>query len=77
LGTACYVKGSGKIVTELEKECGIHVGETTADGTVSLMTARCIGACGIAPAVVFDGVVAGKQEPEMVLEKIKTWQSEA
>lgn len=76
LGTACYVKGSGKIVAELEKKLGIKVGETTPDGEVSLMTARCIGACGIAPAVVFDGAVAGKQEPEMVLEKIQAWRSE-
>jgi bidirectional [NiFe] hydrogenase diaphorase subunit len=77
LGTACYVKGSGKIVTELEKECGIKMGETTSDGEISIMAARCIGACGIAPAVVFDGTVAGKQEPEMVLEKIKAWRSES
>ncbi|AFY77959.1 MAG: bidirectional hydrogenase complex protein HoxE [Hydrococcus sp. C42_A2020_068] len=77
LGTACYVKGSGKIVAALEKELGISIGETTPDGEVSLMAARCIGACGIAPAVVFDGAVAGKQEPEMVLDKIKAWQSKA
>jgi bidirectional [NiFe] hydrogenase diaphorase subunit len=77
LGTACYVKGSGKIVAELEKELGVSVGETTPDGEVSLMAARCIGACGIAPAVVFDGAVAGKQEPEMVLDKVKAWRSEA
>jgi bidirectional [NiFe] hydrogenase diaphorase subunit len=77
LGTACYVKGSGKIVTELEKKLGIKVGETTPDGEISLMTARCIGACGIAPAIVFDGAVAGKLEPEAVLEKVQAWQSES
>ena len=73
LGTACYVKGSGEVLTTLEKAAGIHQGETTPDGQMSLMTARCIGACGIAPAVVFDGTVAGKQTAEQALEKIKEW----
>ncbi len=76
LGTACYVKGSNKVAEELEKELGIKMGETTADGQISLMAARCIGACGIAPAVVFDGTVAGKQEPEMALTKVKEWEAE-
>jgi bidirectional [NiFe] hydrogenase diaphorase subunit len=73
MGTACYVKGSGKIAEMLKQELGIQPGETTADGKVSLMEARCLGACGIAPAVVFDGTVAGKQEPEMALEHIRGW----
>jgi bidirectional [NiFe] hydrogenase diaphorase subunit len=73
MGTACYVKGSDRILTALEKELGIHVGETTPDGQISLMSARCLGACGIAPAMVFDGTVTGKQEPEMVLAKVKAW----
>ena len=76
LGTACYVKGGGKIISAMEKELGIHAGETTSDNQVSIMTARCIGACGIAPAVVFDGTVTGKQDPETVLEQIKAWQSD-
>lgn len=76
LGTACYVKGSSKVAEELESELGIKVGETTPDGKISLMAARCIGACGIAPAVVFDGTVAGKQEPEMALARIKDWEAE-
>jgi bidirectional [NiFe] hydrogenase diaphorase subunit len=75
LGTACYVKGGGEIATALEEKLGVKTGETTPDGNVSLMAARCIGACGIAPAVVFDGAVAGKQDPETVLQKIKAWQS--
>lgn len=73
LGTACYVKGSGEVLAALEKKTGIHQGETTPDGQVSLMTARCIGACGIAPAVVFDGTVAGKLTPEDALERVKQW----
>ena len=76
LGTACYVKGSSKVAEELEHELGIKIGETTSDGKISLMAARCIGACGIAPAVVFDGTVAGKQEPEMALARVKGWEAE-
>jgi bidirectional [NiFe] hydrogenase diaphorase subunit len=73
LGTACYVKGGGEVLTSLEKNLGIEQGETTEDGQVSLITARCIGACGIAPAVVYDGTVAGKQEPEQAVERITGW----
>lgn len=73
LGTACYVKGSGQVLEALEQKTGIHQGETTPDGQMSLMSARCIGACGIAPAVVFDGTVAGKVKPEEALEKVKHW----
>ncbi len=75
LGTACYVKGSDKIVAAMIKELGIELGKTTPDGKISLLTARCIGACGIAPAVVCDGVVAGRQEPADVLTQIKAWKS--
>jgi bidirectional [NiFe] hydrogenase diaphorase subunit len=74
MGTACYVKGSEKILTALEKKLGVKVGDTSAGGEVSLMSARCLGACGIAPAVVFDGEVAGQQDAENVLAKLQDWQ---
>lgn len=74
MGTACYVKGGDKVLAALEEHTGVHSGETTPDGQVSLVTARCIGACGIAPAVVFDGKVAPQQTPESVIERIKGWQ---
>ncbi len=77
LGTACYVKGGGEVLSALEQHTGVKSGETTPDGQVSLVTARCIGACGIAPAVVFDGAVAPKQTPESVLEKVKGWMKQA
>lgn len=54
LGTACYVKGSDKILSDLENELGIKVGETTVDGKISLAEARCIGECGIAPVLSID-----------------------
>ncbi len=73
LGTACYVKGADQIITQLEQATGIHQGETTPDGQVSLVTARCIGACGIAPAVVFDGTVAGKVTTTTAVTRVKEW----
>ncbi len=72
-GTACYVKGAQAILANVEKSTRIHAGETSADGQISLLTARCLGACGIAPAVVFDGTVLGNQTPESVCDRIKGW----
>jgi bidirectional [NiFe] hydrogenase diaphorase subunit len=71
LGTACYVKGGDKILSALEKLLDIQNGETTPDGKISLLTARCMGACGIAPAVIIDNEVAGKQDVDSVLGAIK------
>ena len=73
LGTACYVKGSNKVLEAVEARTKIKAGETTPDNQVSLLTARCIGACGIAPAVVYDGVVTPRQTPEVAVAKINPW----
>ena len=73
LGTACYVKGANKLLAAVEGRVGIAAGETTADNKVSLLTARCIGACGIAPAVIYDGKVAPKQTPEDALMRLNEW----
>lgn len=66
LGTACYVKGSDKILAELEKRLGISAGGITPDGNFSIDTCRCVGACGLAPVVVIDEDVYGKLTPDMV-----------
>lgn len=73
LGTACYVKGADKVVAAVEQLTKIKPGETTPDNKVSLLTARCIGACGIAPAVTYDGHVAAKQSPDDAVAKVKSW----
>jgi bidirectional [NiFe] hydrogenase diaphorase subunit len=73
MGTACYVKGAAQVVSAIEALGGIKAGETTPDGRLSLMTARCIGACGIAPAVVLDGNITGKQTPAAVVDHVKGW----
>jgi bidirectional [NiFe] hydrogenase diaphorase subunit len=59
-GTACYINGGGAILAEIGQRLGIQAGGTTPDGRVSLLKARCLGACSMAPAVVVDGDVHGK-----------------
>ncbi len=73
MGTACYVKGADKVLAAIEDLAHIKAGQTTSDGQLSLLTARCIGACGIAPAVVYDGTVTARQSPEMALNLVKGW----
>ncbi len=73
MGTACYVKGADRVLEALEEKTGIKAGQTTRDKQVSLLTARCIGACGLAPAVVYDGSVTARQTPETALERLKGW----
>jgi len=73
LGTACYIKGAANIVAAVEHSRHVKAGETTADGQLSLLSARCLGSCGLAPAVVFDGEVVGKITVPQVLEKIQGW----
>lgn len=75
MGTACYIKGAPAILGEIERFAGVKSGETTADGKLSVMVARCIGACGLAPAVVFDGEVAGNLIPGQAAEQIARWTS--
>lgn len=66
LGTACYVKGSGNVLEEVEKVLGIKDGECTADGKFSIETCRCVGACGLAPVMIVSGDVYGKITPDQV-----------
>ncbi len=60
-GTACYVRGGGKLMDELQKDLKIAPGETTADGAVSLETVSCLSACALAPIVILDDEVLRKQ----------------
>jgi NADH-quinone oxidoreductase subunit E len=58
-GTACYLKGSGDLINELRTLLGISEGQTTADRQIHFDTVRCIGCCGMAPAMVVDGKTCG------------------
>lgn len=66
LGTACYVKGSDKILEAVENKLNIKCGECTADRKFSIESCRCVGACGLAPVMIVDGEVYGKLEAKDV-----------
>ncbi|PJF26009.1 MAG: hypothetical protein CUN53_09870 [Phototrophicales bacterium] len=67
------MKGAATLLGEMKRHFDLKPGETTPDKRVSLLVARCLGTCGLAPAVVFDGAVAGKVEPEAMIERIERW----
>ena len=64
MGTACYVRGGKRIVDRLEEILNVGVGETTEDQVFTFEVARCIGACGLAPAIAIDGEVYKTVNPE-------------
>ncbi len=66
LGTACYVKGSGKVYEKIQEILGISDGECTPDGKFSLDSCRCVGACGLAPVMMVNGEVYGRLTPDQV-----------
>src|ERR1700739_5115235 len=72
-GTACYIKGAPQLLDAVQRDLGIAPGETTADKKVSLLTARCLRSCGLAPAVVYDQAVAGKGAAPAIRENLKNW----
>ena len=66
LGTACYVRGGKRVLESFKHTLGIDVGETTPNRQFSLEVARCIGACGIAPACLVDSVVHQSLRPTQI-----------
>ena len=66
LGTACYVKGSRKVLDRLQDSLGIEPGQCTPDRSFSLDTCRCIGACGLAPVMLINDDVYGRMSPTEV-----------
>jgi bidirectional [NiFe] hydrogenase diaphorase subunit len=73
MGTTCYIKGAQALVESLEKKLKVEAGETTPDGKVSLVSARCLGSCGLAPAVVLDSEMQGKMTYEKLEPRIQEW----
>ena len=59
-GTACHINGAGEILTAIKAAMALKPRETTPDGKLSLLTARCLGVCSLAPAAIVDGVVEGR-----------------
>ena len=80
LGTACYVKGAQQVIDKFSEILHIKPGQTTADGMFTLDALRCIGACGIAPAVSINGEVYPKLDPkdcEKIIKKYRAKESDA
>ena len=75
LGTACFVKGSEKVLDRVKQKLGIDVGQTTKDGKFSIEATRCIGACGLAPVFTVNDEVYGKATPELVDKVIDEYMS--
>jgi bidirectional [NiFe] hydrogenase diaphorase subunit len=71
LGTACYVKRAAEILVALKSQFALEPGHTSADGRLSLATARCLGSCGLAPVVVLDGEIVGQATPESTVERLR------
>ncbi len=69
-GTACYINGASAILEAVRASLGISPKETTADGNLSLLTARCLGACSLAPAAIVDGQVEGRVDPARLVARL-------
>jgi NADH-quinone oxidoreductase subunit E len=76
LGTACHVRGGEKIAAQLGETLGIVAGETTADGLFTLEKVACLGACGLAPAMVVNAATYGRLTPKAALDVIERYRSE-
>ena len=77
LGTACYVKGAQQVIDKFSEILGIGAGQTTEDGLFTIDALRCIGACGIAPAVTINGKVYPKVSVDMVPSIIEEYRAAA
>ena len=73
-GTACHVKGSNRILNDIETHFKLEEGETSEDRLFTLETVACFGSCALAPVVLVDETVRGRMNPSKtrsVLEEIK------
>lgn len=72
-GTACYVKGAERVIREMETALDVNMGDTTRDNMFTLETARCLGSCGLAPAVMIDSDVHGNLSPMKVRQLLSRY----
>ncbi|SHG78951.1 NADH-quinone oxidoreductase subunit E [Thermosyntropha lipolytica DSM 11003] len=78
-GTACHIKGAETLVEQIYKYLQIRPGETTRDGSFSLETVNCLGACALAPVMVINEKVYGKVTPadiERIIKEYGGWADE-
>ncbi len=70
-GTACYVKGAQQIINKIKEKFGLAPGDVSSDNELGVQVARCIGACGLAPAIVLDEEVQGKSSGDQIIAAIE------
>ena len=70
-GTACYINGASAILAAIREDLGVLPRETTEDGRLSLLTARCLGACSLAPAAIVDDEVEGRVDPAALVARLR------
>ena len=75
LGTACFLRGGDDLVKEFEKQLGVGLNATTADGMFTVEAVRCLGCCGLAPVAVVNGEVHGKLETKDVSKLIEQYRA--
>ncbi len=73
LGTACHVRGAGRVIDEIKRELGIRSGETTEDLKYTLETVNCVGACALGPIVVIDGNYSGQMTGSKVKPLLESY----
>jgi len=73
MGTACHVRGSDRVLAEIERELGIKTGENTADLRFTLETVNCVGACALGPMVIIGEDYHGGMTPEKVSEVLQNY----
>jgi len=74
LGTACYVRGGQRALAKVKQELSVGVGETTEDRRYSLDVVRCIGACGLAPAMLVNDDVYGRVKTTKLMEILQKYE---
>jgi len=75
-GTACHVKGAGRVIDAVQRELGIEEGEMTPDLMFQLETVACLGTCFLAPAMMIDNQYFGKQTPQSVQSILRSFRAE-
>ena len=75
MGTACYLKGGDDLILELERQLGVGLNTVTDDGLFSVEAVRCIGCCGLAPAMTINGEAYGNLKPAELTEILQKFRS--
>ena len=70
-GTACYIRGAPRCAAAVQAAFGVTDGQTTEDGMLSVLTARCLGSCGMAPTGTLDGALVSQMTPEKLVARVR------